>query len=156
MRLPKLSAKLSIDRSIAAERNADSGLTLQGTISNNSSRSVWITAGNQKHCLKPGEKSDSVGIQDADGLLLDGTGVLFDSARLDLGGGGTYKQGALKVCTLGSLTVSDAPTQDPALIATISVAGFICTGDSAGYKDVTWCGNHNGWDINSAPLARSC
>ena len=83
------------------------GVSASGDVVNSSSRHVWITAGNQKHCLIPGESSDSAGIDDADGLLLDGRSVLFDSLRTDLGGGQVYRQGAIKICDLGTLTVRD-------------------------------------------------
>ena len=132
------------------------GVSASGDVVNSSSRHVWITAGNQKHCLIPGESSDSAGIDDADGLLLDGRSVLFDSLRTDLGGGQVYRQGAIKICDLGTLTVRDAPTVDPEFVATVSSAGFVCPGDPAGYKATEWCGQHSGWDVNTAPVARPC
>ena len=133
-----------------------SGVSVAGDVVNSSGRQIWITAGNRKHCLAPGESSDSAGIDDADGLLLDGRSVLFDSLRTDLGGGQVHRQGAITVCDLGTLTVRDAPTVDPELIATVSTAGFVCPGDSAGYKSTEWCEQHGGWDFNTAPTARPC
>jgi hypothetical protein len=127
-----------------------------GAVENRSSHKVWITAGNKKHCLASGETSETVGIVDGDGLLLDGRSVLFDSVRTDLGGGKVYTDGAIKVCDLGTLTVKDGPGGGVLLIAEISVPGFICRSDSAGYKTPDWCKQHPGWDIATAPLARAC
>jgi hypothetical protein len=127
-----------------------------GAVENRSSHSVWITADNKKHCLAAGEASAGIGIADGDGLLLDGRRVLFDSIRTDLGGGQVYERGALKVCDLGTLTVKDGPGRDYVLVAEISVAGFICPGDSAGYKTPQWCAEHPGWDLATAPLGRAC
>lgn len=133
-----------------------SGASPSGDIVNSSNRRIWITAGNRRYCLGPGESSDSAGIDDADGLLLDGTSVLFDSVRSDLGGGQVHRDGAIKVCDLGTLTVRDAPTVDPELVVTVSTPGFICPGDSAGYKTTDWCMQHSGWDISTAPISRQC
>lgn len=128
-----------------------------GKVVNRSSYSVWITADNSKHCLRAGESSDAVGVGDADGLLLDGRTVLFDSVRSNLGGGRSHSHGALKVCDMGTLTVTDAPTNDPLLIARISTGGFICRpGDPAGYKSPEWCQENSGWDITTAPVGRQC
>ncbi|TWU40040.1 hypothetical protein Q31b_33840 [Novipirellula aureliae] len=133
-----------------------SGVSASGDVINSSSQQIWITAGNRKHCLAPRESSDSAGIDDADGLLLDGRSVLFDSLRTDLGGGQIHSQGAIKVCSLGTLTVTDAPTINHELVATVSTAGFVCPGESAGYKSTAWCEQHGGWDFNTAPVARPC
>ena len=132
-----------------------------GVISNQSSQSVWITADNQRHCLGPHENSrDHLGIDDADGLLLDGRGVLFDSIRTDLGGGQVHYVGAFKVCDLGTMTIHDAPTVDPQLIVEISAPGLVCPGESAGYHDTDWCNAHGGWSVSNAPIgsegSRSC
>jgi hypothetical protein len=127
-----------------------------GVIENNSSRDVWITADNKKYCLKAGQKSTDIGIQDADGLLLDGTPVLFDSNRTDLGGGKVWSSGAIKVCDPGKMTVENGAGPVFVLKVTISTAGFLCPSDSAGYKTPEWCSQHPGWDINNTPLARPC
>lgn len=132
------------------------GTSPSGDVVNSSSRSVWITAGNRKYCLGRGESSDSAGIDEADGLLFDGRSVLFDSIHADLGGGQVHRQAAIKVCDLGTLTVRDAPTVDPELMVTVSTAGFVCPGEPAGYKTPEWRGQHGGWDINTAPVARPC
>jgi len=130
-------------------------LTL-GVVENKSHRNIWITADNKKYCLKPGESSTDLNLNDADGLLLDGTPVLFDSTRTDLGGGKIWNNGAIKVCDPGKLTVVDGLAPAFVLKASISLPGFLCPNDSAGYKTVEWCGQHPGWDINTAPLARPC
>jgi hypothetical protein len=136
--------------------NSDSGVFPSGDIENRSATNVWITAGGEKYCLRPSESTDDIAISDGDGLLLDGRSVLFDSLRIDLGGGQVHSTGAIKVCDLGTLTVRDAPTINPALIAEISTAGFVCPGDPAGYKSQQFCARNSGWDINSAPTARQC
>ena len=106
--------------------------------------------------LGPGEISNNVNINDADGVLLDGRDVLFDSIRTDLGGGQVQRAGAIKVCDLGTLTVRNSPTNSSALVAEISTAGFVCPGDPAGYKTPQWCSSHPGWDVNAAPVGRTC
>jgi hypothetical protein len=132
-------------------------------ITNHSNQDLWISVGNRKYCLKPGENSDQVGIpnNDADGLLLDGRSVLFDSVRSDLGGGQIHRQGAIKICDgVGASEMdvyngSGGPTQQ--LRVEISTTGFICRlNDPAGYKDAVWCSQHPGWDVRTAPMARSC
>ncbi len=50
--------------------------------------------------MNPGESSDSVGIDDAGGVLLDGRGMLFDSVRVDLGGGQVNHRGEIKSAIL--------------------------------------------------------
>jgi hypothetical protein len=154
VRIPIIARLVTSGRSSCLQ--IDSGVLPSGSIENRSSSSVWITAAGQKHCLRPGESTDDAGISDGDGLLLDGRGVLFDSLRIDLGGGQVHSAGAVKVCDLGTLTVRDAPTINPALIAEISSAGFICPGDPAGYKPPQWCAQNSGWDINTAPIGRQC
>jgi len=131
---------------------------MAGVIVNNSTRNIWITAANKKHCLKPREQSDTVGIADADGILLDGRPVLFDSSRTDLGGGQVYREGAIKVCDPGSMTVTDHPGPLAELRVEISIAGFICRpgGDPAGYKTPDWCRAHDGWNFSTAAVARPC
>lgn len=147
MKLPRLA--ITVDARVP-------GIVPSGDVDNQSSSDIWITAGGQKYCLHPGESTDDIGVSDGDGLLLDGRSVLFDSVRTDLGGGGTYTQGAIKVCDLGTLTVRNAPTQTPQLIAEISTPGFVCPGDPAGYKSPAWCQQNAGWDVNNTPVARDC
>lgn len=156
MRLPKIVGGVVPSEHKPAFVESSDGILPQGTVVNSSSHSVWITANNTRHCLAPGENSNTAGIGDADGLLLDGRGVFFDSLRTDLGGGQVHHQGAIKVCSLGTLTVHDAPTIDPVLLANISTAGYICPGDSAGHKTPRWCSDHRGWDINTTPVTRPC
>jgi hypothetical protein len=127
-----------------------------GNVVNRSTEQVWITAGGQRHCLKPGESSDDVGINDGDGILLNGHSTLFDSLRIDLGGGRIHSEGAIKVCSLGTLTVYDASTVDPQFIVRITNPGLICPGDSAGHKTLGWCQQKPGWDIPTTPVARTC
>jgi len=129
---------------------------MAGTIINNSSHAIWITADGKKHCLAAGEDSSTVGISDADGLLLDGRRVLFDSTRTDLGGGQINSDGAIKVCDLGTMTLSNGlgPAYD--LKAEIDTAGFICPSEPAGYKNRQWCTQHSGWDINTVQVGRQC
>ena len=153
MRIPTLSLPLISGHFLF---QSNESVHPSGDVENRSSSNVWITAGGQKHCLRPGESTDDIGISDGDGLLLDGRGVLFASARIDLGGGQVHAAGAIKVCDLGTLTVHDAPTVDPALIAVVSTPGFICPGDPAGYKSPQWCAQNIGWDINTAQTGRQC
>jgi hypothetical protein len=129
-----------------------------GVIVNNSSHQVWITAGNKKHCLSPGESSSDVIAEEADGLLLDGRPTLFDSTRTDLGGGTINREGAIKVCTPGTLTVTNGQGPIFVLKAEISITGFICNPlrEPAGYHDIVWCQRFPGWDINTAPVGRTC
>lgn len=153
MRLPHVCRSIHVQHFVS---RSDNSLSPSGDIENRSSSNVSITAGGHKYCLRPGESSDSIGVSDGDGLLLDGRGVLFDSARSDLGGGQVHSAGAIKVCDLGTLTIHDSSTVNPALIARISTPGFVCPGDSAGYKSPQWCSQHGGWDINNTPIGRQC
>lgn len=131
-----------------------------GVIINNSNRRIWITAGNQKHCLQPGERSPDISAipSDADGLLLDGTPTFFDSIRTDLGGGTTNREGAIKVCGAGTMTVTNKPGPAIVLNVEMDTIGFIHLPgtESAGYHDMVWCRRFPGWDINTAPLGRNC
>jgi hypothetical protein len=130
---------------------------LGGVIENKSKRTVWITADNKKYCLKPGESSKDLNIEDADGLLLDGdTPMLFDSSKTELGGGKVFRAGAIKVCDPGRLTVEDGLLPAYALKVTISAPGFICGSDPAGYKTSEWCKQTPGWDFQNTPVARPC
>src|ERR1700738_1019132 len=80
-------------------------LPFGGEIVNHSPQGVWITGDGKGRGLLPGQSSGDVGIRNANGLLLDGRRVMFISKRKDLGGGGIFTAGAIKVCNLGTLTV---------------------------------------------------
>ena len=116
-----------------------------GLIINRSSRFVWIFADNKQVQLGRGMNSKGLGLKDADGLLLDGTPVHFASSRNDLGGGGTFNEGAFKVCDLGTMTIQDSKVAKAELTVEINTAGYICPSESAGYKTPEWCKRSDGW-----------
>ena len=116
-----------------------------GLIINRSSRFVWIFADNKQVQLGRGMNSKGLGLKDADGLLLDGTPVHFASRRKDLGGGGTFTEGAFKVCDLGTMTIQDSKVAKAELTVEINTAGYICPSESAGYKTPEWCKRFDGW-----------
>jgi hypothetical protein len=126
-----------------------------GIIINNSNRQIWITANNKKYCLRPGETSDNAippnEGKDADGILLDGTPALFDSIRTDLGGGTTNREGAIKLRTPGTMTVTNVAGPAIVLKVEIDVLGLVPVPgtESAGYHDMAWCRRFPGWDIKS-------
>lgn len=124
------------------------------TLRNFSSHLIWIAGDEQKHRLEPGQTNTDIGLEDADGLLLDGRPVLFDSRRTELGGGQIHTEGAIKVCDFGTLTIEDADIPDALLIARISMVGFLCPGETAGYKSPGWCCRFPGWEYATAPVAR--
>lgn len=158
MRLPLQSLGLARSKSRFISDNSSS-VTISGVVENRSSKSIWFSADGKKWCLKSGETSESVGVADGDGVLLDGRRYLFDSIRSDLGGGQVNSQGAIKVCNVGTLTVRDADTNDPEFIVTMDAIGFgPCHpfNEWGGYKDQAWCSRNLGWDINAAPIGRQC
>lgn len=140
-------------------RISNDGISYSGVVENRSSKQVWIVADGKKHCLRGGQSSVDVGIDDADGLLLDGRRYLFDSLRSDLGGGRVHDTGAIKVCGSGTLTVHDADTVNPEFIVRMSVDGFApCNplSEWGGYKDATFCQSHTGWEYATAEVGRNC
>ena len=116
-----------------------------GAILNRSSRAIWIFADNRQLELQPNMDSRDLSLVDADGFLLDGSPVFFNSSRKDLGGGGTFSVGAFKVCDLGTMTVTDSQDAGSRLTVEISAGGYLCPSDSAGYKPVDWCESFDGW-----------
>lgn len=158
MLLPFQSSGVARERHRSSS-TLDHGLHLSGKVENRSTKSIWITADGRRWCLRRGETSESIGLSDGDGVLLDGRRFLFDSLRSDLGGGQVHTQGALKVCNVGTLTVADAVAPGSEFVVTIDAIGFApCNplNEWGGYKDQAWCSRNTGWDINSAPVGRQC
>jgi hypothetical protein len=114
-------------------------------IRNRSTVPVWIFGDDAQHELPPDTTSREIAIRDADGLLLDGRPVFFDSRRNDLGGGQIYSLGAIKVCDLGTMTITDSAIPVYRLRVVISILGFLCPGKAAGYCTVEWCTGQPGW-----------
>ena len=135
---------------------SDDPAQLRGVIENNSTRNVTIVAENARYCLRPGRSSSGL-VQDADGMLLSGTPVLLQPNDATVEGGGrVHTTGAIKVCSLGKLTIEDMPGPLAQMRATISWWGHgnvVCPGDPAGYKSPEWV-RARGWDQH--PLRQPC
>jgi hypothetical protein len=127
-------------------------------IYNFSHSSVWITAENFKYPLPARTASTAIGVVDADGLLLDGRSVYFDSFRIDLGGRKTYTKGAIKVCTKGTMYIWDSvkPLHMKVTLDEFAYLYNILKDGTwpAGYHDENWCKAHKleGWDLATATL----
>jgi hypothetical protein len=123
-----------------------------GRIVNESGVAVWILGDGRQLELPPLSISAALGIQDADGLLLDGRAVLLESYRYDLGGGRVWTHGAIKICDLGVMTILPGRLGECDLIVHLSVLGYISGfRGRAGYHDPNWCAKWPGWTLK-API----
>jgi hypothetical protein len=131
---------------------------MAGNVDNQSSRTIWVVAGERCVALAPHTHSDEAGIGDADGIALDGTTrVLFDSEMEELGGGQVHLHGGLKVHDLGTLTIYDGDGVTHDLRAELSLLGYVGPGEAAGHKSAEWCGRAEnvGWTITQSGSPKS-
>ena len=121
------------------EHEGRNWLCFGGEIRNHSPQGVWITGDGNGYWLLPNQSSCDIGVRNGNGLLLDGRRVKFVSKRKDLGGGRVFTAGAIKVCNLGTLTVTGPTDSSHDLAVTIHWLGFITPFESAGYRTPAWC-----------------
>ena len=125
-----------------------------GKIWNRSEQGAWITGDGKRYWLYPGQSSREIGVQNANGLLLDGRRVLFQSSRIDLGGGKVWTAGAIKVCDLGTLSILNGNGTTSDLVASINALGLLCPFASGGYKTVAWCHRYPDWTFETMEIGR--